>query len=188
MGLPLTGGWRQHGHRGGTKVTAAAKGALVAGCAGGGEADGEPLGGTDRAPGAHSPLPQVGWPAGGGRKLPTPLAVACGKGPPVTSCPALAPVLAEEKEVSSGCRVERLGIVLCPSSRGCVSSHREEGAGTGGEVRPPDLPLSLGCVCFVQPRRWTPLGLPVPFTSWETEAGRSHQNPPPGLCSPQGPA
>ena len=159
----------------------------MAGCAGGGEADGEPLGGADRAPGAHSPLPQVGWAAGGGRKLPAPLAVACGKGPPVTSCPALAPVLAEEKEVSSGCSVGWLGDCALPLFPGLLRLAPYGRSWDGvGRCGPPDLPLSLGCVFFVQPRHWTPLGLPLPFTSWETEAGRSHQNQPPGLRSPQG--
>lgn len=57
---------------------------------------------TGCSPGAEvriCPCPRWGWAAGGGRKLPSALTVACGKGLPVTSCPDLAPRADQGKDV-----------------------------------------------------------------------------------------
>lgn len=89
-----------------------------------------------------------GWEAGGSRKLlPSPLAVA--------SCPDLAP------------RSDREGSVLRLRVEG-----GEEGGRRGGWIPTPSC-LALRLEPSLCSADSIPLGLPLPFTNWETEVRRS---------------
>lgn len=152
-----------------------------------GGADGAPTGRASVTGAQDVSLPWVvgGTAGGGGRKLPSSLAGASGKGLPETSGPDLSPRADQGEGSVLSCMV---------GGRGVVPAHlpwlptSQAAAGGVGSLSSRGLPLSVGHNLSLHPRHWLSHDPPLPFTSGETEAGKEASEPPTWPPVEQGPA